>query len=110
MNYCNFYLIICSLIWSLSPFFYKKAGIHYNNKDYTSTIRNAIIGFILGGLGTLLFIQATTVCNDLSKAVAFTYALPIIFTSMVSVVIFKQSISISKIIGLFLIITGLYLL
>ena len=110
MNYCNMYLIICSLIWSLSPFFYKKAGIYYNNNDYSNMIRYATVGFILGGLGTFIFIKATSLCNDLSKAVAFTYALPIIFTTLVGIIIFKHTISISKIIGLFLIISGLYLL
>lgn len=110
MDSCTRYLILCSIFWSFTPFLYKKAGNFYDIKDSKNAAIYGSLGFVLSCFGTILFIKSTSLCNNLSKIVTYTYALPIIFTTATGVLIFNQNISMLKIFALFLIIVGLYLL
>lgn len=109
MNSCLPYLIIISILWSISPIFYKKAGIHYKNKNKTSAVKFLISGFAIGSIGTLLFVLSTTKCKNLTKNITYTYAIPIILSTVLSKLIYKEEISMKKGIGIGLIISGLYL-
>ena len=105
-------LILCSVFWSTSPLIYKKAGIIYNN--YNNKLGKAILtglfGLIIGGCGTSLFIYSTTICKDLSSSVMYTYSIPITISTLGSIIFYKEKMTYNKIIALFLILLGLYLL
>ena len=110
MDMCFIYLILCSILWSISPIFYKKAGEYYKKKETISALKRLIIGFSIGISGTSLFILATNSCKTLTKSVTYTYALPILLTSLYSRLLFNEKLTTNKYIGLASIIGGLYLL
>jgi len=110
MSLCFACLLCCSLCWSLSPIYNSKAGKYYEEQNHNMMIKSGITGFALGLLGTLLFIVATSLCNSLSQSVTYTYSLPIIFTTLAGVVLYGEKIGVNGWSGIFLIISGLYLL
>ena len=68
-----------------------------------------ITGFSVGIIGTILFIIGTSLCDSLSTSVIYTYALPIVFTTILSVFLYNEVIGIKTWFGVFLILCGLYL-
>ena len=110
MNKCNIYLLLCSILWSISPFFYKKAGEYNKKKDKLNAIKYLLTGFSIGMSGTLLFILSTSVCKTLTKSVTYTYALPILFNTIISVLYFKNTLPNKNYLGIGLIVIGLYLI
>ena len=109
MDDCIPYLIAVSILWSISPILYKKAGIYYKNKNNLNAIKFLFSGFFIGSIGTMIFVLSTTKCKNLTKNVTYTYAIPIILTTMLSKLIYKEEISMKKGLGIILIISGLYL-
>ena len=103
------YLIIISIFWSISPVLYKKAGIYYKKNDKFNAIIYLLLGFLVATMGTLMFVLSTTKCKNLTKNVTYTYAIPIILTTIFSTLIYKEEISVKKGIGIGLIISGLFL-
>lgn len=105
-------LILCSVFWSTSPLLYKKAGNIYNNdhKKIMNAILTGLFGLIIGGCGTGLFIYSTTICKDLSSSVMYTYSIPIIISTIGSIMFYKEKMTFNKIIALLLILSGLYLI
>jgi len=39
MDSCILYLITVSILWSISPFLYKKAGIYYKDKNNLDALK-----------------------------------------------------------------------
>ena len=109
MDRCLPYLILVSVLWSISPILYKKAGIFYKKNDNFNALKYLISGFSLGSTGTLLFVLSTTKCKNLTKNVTYTYAIPIILTTILSALIYKEEVSVKKGLGIGLILLGLYL-
>ena len=109
MDKCLPYLIFISILWSISPILYKRAGIYYKKNDSFNALKYLLSGFSIGSSGTLLFVLSTTKCENLTKNVTYTYAIPIILTTILSALIYKEEISVKKGIGVALIISGLYL-
>ena len=110
MDKCLIYLITCSILWSISPIFYKKAGEYYKKKEKLYAFKRLLMGFSIGMSGTLLFVLATNSCKTLTKSVTYTYALPILLTTLYSKILFNEKLTTNKYIGLVAIIGGLYLL
>ena len=110
MDKCLPYLIFISILWSISPILYKRAGIYYYIKnDNFNALKYLLSGFSVASSGTFLFVLSTTKCENLTKNVTYTYAIPIILTTILSTLIYKEEISVKKGIGIGLIISGLYL-
>ena len=109
MDLCFLCLITCSICWTISPIFNSRAGKYYEEKDYPNMLEAGITGFSVGVIGTILFIIATSLCDSLSTSVIYTYALPIVFTTIISVFLYNEVINIKTWFGIFLIIWGLYL-
>ena len=59
-------------------------------------------------MGTLIFVLSTTKCKSLSKNVTYTYAIPIILTTIISKLIYNEAISTKKGLGIGLILLGMY--
>ena len=59
--------------------------------------------------GTCFFVLSTTKCKSLSKNVTYTYAIPIILTTILSNLIYKEEVGMKKMAGIGLILSGLYL-
>jgi multidrug transporter EmrE-like cation transporter len=98
------------MLWSLSPIFYKKAGEYYKKNEKLYAFKRLFTGFLIGMSGTFLFILATNTCKTLTKSVTYTYALPILLTTLYSKILFNEKLTTNKYIGLVAIIGGLYLL
>lgn len=109
MDLCFICLLTCSICWTISPIFNSQAGKYYEEKDYPNMLEAAITGFSVGIIGTILFIIATSLCDSLSTAVIYTYALPIIFTTIASIFLYNEEISLKTWFGIFLILCGLYI-
>ena len=109
MDLCFICLLACSICWTISPIFNSRAGKYYEEKDYTNMLEAGITGFSVGILGTILFIIATSLCDSLSTSVVYTYALPIVFTTIASIFLYGEVIDIKTWFGIFLILCGLYL-
>ena len=102
------YLILVSILWSISPILYKKAGIFYKKNDKLNALKYLLSGFSVGSAGTLLFVLSTTKSKNLTKNVSYTYAIPIILTTILSALIYKEEVSVKKGLGIGLILSGLY--
>jgi drug/metabolite transporter (DMT)-like permease len=109
MNICYFCLFFAAIFWSISPILYTKAGKFYGTEDYNSSFFYIFCGICVSTLGTILFSYASNICNSLSQAVIFTYILPVIFTTIISIIIYNEKIHIKKIGGIFVILVGLFL-
>jgi len=108
MDSCILYLVTVSILWSISPVLYKKAGIYYKDKNNLEALKYLLCGFSIGSLGTLIFVLSTTKCKSLSKNVTYTYAIPIILTTIISKLIYNEAITTKKWGGIGLILLGMY--
>ena len=106
MDTCIYYLLAVSILWSISPVLYKKAGIYYKNEDKLNALKYLLSGFLIGSTGTGIFVLSTTKCKSLSKNVTYTYAIPIILTTIISKLVYDERIGIKKGFGISLIISG----
>lgn len=110
MDYCFISLILASIFWSIQPIFNARVADYYESNDYSNMGFAIASGFIFGMLGTACFIVGTKLCDSLSQSVAYTYALPIIFTSVASIIIYNETLGVRKWAGIVLILFGLYLM
>tara|TARA_B100001778_G_scaffold158717_1_gene130450 strand:- start:181 stop:516 length:336 start_codon:yes stop_codon:yes gene_type:complete len=109
MDYCLIYLFVVSVLWSISPILYKKSGIYYKKDDKFNAVKYLLVGFLVASTGTCFFVLSTTKCKSLTKNVTYTYAIPIILTTILSNLIYKEEVGMKKMAGIGLILSGLYL-
>lgn len=110
MDFCFICLILASVFWTIQPIFNARVADYYESEDYSNMGTALFNGFICGMLGSAFFIAATKMCESLSKSVAYTYALPIVFTSLLSIVMYNETLGVNKWGGIVLILLGLYLM
>ena len=103
------YLFVVSVLWSISPILYKKSGIYYKKDDKFNAVKYLLVGCLVASTGTCFFVLSTTKCKSLSKNVTYTYAIPIILTTILSNLIYKEEVGMKKMAGIGLILSGLYL-
>ncbi len=106
---CISILLICSVFWSISPIMYKYSGITYNKGNIFESIFIALFGLLIGGCGTALFIYSTTICKELSNSILYTFSIPIILTTIGSIIVYNEKLTYRKSISIILILYGLYL-
>ena len=104
------YLLIAICLGALGQFFYKSGAIRLRSEDLISIILNRyfIIASLLYGLSSILWFLSLRKL-ELSFAYPF-LALGYVIVSLMGIIIFKESLTLSKIIGLSLILTGLMFL
>lgn len=107
---CFVCLLLSSIFWTIQPIFNSRVKDHYAVKDFSSMGQSLFIGFSMGLAGTLFFILATSYCESLSKAVAYTYALPIVLSTIASIFLYNEVIGPQKWLGIVFILFGLYLI
>lgn len=107
---CFLCLLLSSIFWTIQPIFNSRVRDHYANQDYSSMAQSLFIGFTMGLAGAAFFILATSYCDSLSKAVAYTYALPIVLSTVASIFLYNEVIGPEKWFGIILILIGLYLI
>tara|TARA_B100000401_G_scaffold395485_2_gene304451 strand:+ start:11438 stop:11722 length:285 start_codon:yes stop_codon:yes gene_type:complete len=92
----------------MSPVIQARVPELYNEGNYSNAATYALAGFFVGLLGTLFFIVSTSLCNDLTMSVVFTYALPIVFTFILGVVFRDEEFNFYRILGVLHVLLGLY--
>ena len=101
-------LVTVSIYGLFHQFYIKKAGIYYKDNNNLEALKYLLCGFSIGLFGTLIFVLSTTRCKSLIKNVTYTYAIPIILTTIISKLIYNEAISTKKGLGIGLILLGMY--
>lgn len=110
MVVCFLSLLTASVFWTIQPIYNSQIVGLYEEKNYKDIGLTVAKGFGCGLLGTLFFVIANKLCDSLSTSVAYTYALPIVFTTLASKFLYNEDVGLRKWLGILVITVGLYLM